>query len=193
MTDSAERSAPRRREPDRPGDDDPGPGRRIGIDVGSVRIGIASCDPGCVLATPVETVARAKSRGAEPTDVARVAALVAEYEAVEIVIGLPRTLRGESGSAVKAAESFARILAKHVDGVPIRMADERLTTVTATRALRDSGVRAKSQRSVIDQAAAVAILQGWLDERSSRLGAGTITHHSTTPSEQHGRDPEVGE
>ncbi|MDJ0395514.1 Holliday junction resolvase RuvX [Rhodococcus sp. G-MC3] len=192
MTDSTERTARRHREPDRPGVDDPGPGRRLGIDVGSVRIGIASSDPGCVLATPVETVARSKARGADPTDVARVAALVAEYEAVEIIVGLPRTLRGESGSAVKAAEGFVRVLAKHVPGVPIRMADERLTTVSATRALRDSGVRARSQRSVIDQAAAVAILQGWLDERSTRLGI-CEPHQSITPSEQQGRNPEVGE
>lgn len=180
-----------RREPDRPGVDDPGPGRRIAIDVGSVRIGVASSDPGGVLATPVETVARSKVKGPDAPDVARIVEIVEEYEAVEIVVGLPRTLRGESGSAVKAAEGFARTLSRRLSGVPIRMVDERLTTVTATRALRESGVRAKAQRSVIDQAAAVAILQGWLDERSARLNA-TDTH-STTPSEQQGRIPEVGE
>lgn len=126
--------------------DDPGTGRRIGVDVGSVRIGVASSDPGGILATPVETVPRSKVNGPAAPDVARVCAIVEEYEAVEIVIGLPRTLRGESGSAVKAAEGFARALAEAVPGVPIRMADERLTTVSATRALRESGVRAKSQR-----------------------------------------------
>ncbi|WP_168708257.1 MULTISPECIES: Holliday junction resolvase RuvX [unclassified Rhodococcus (in: high G+C Gram-positive bacteria)] len=155
--------------PDRPGADDPGLGRRIGIDVGSVRVGVAVSDPRCVLATPVETVVRSKPKGSDAPDVARVVEIVTEYEAVEVIIGLPRTLRGESGSAVKAAEGFARILSRRLPGVPIRMSDERLTTVTATRALRDSGVRGKSQRSVIDQAAAVAILQGWLDERSARL------------------------
>ncbi|WP_042939607.1 Holliday junction resolvase RuvX [Rhodococcus sp. AW25M09] len=153
------------RGPDRPGDDDPGRGRRIGIDVGSVRIGIASSDPDGVLATPVETVPRSKLKGPAAPDVMRVAEIVAEYDAVEIVIGLPRTLRGERGSAVDAAERFGRSLHRAVGDVPIRMADERLTTVSASRALRDSGVRAKNQRSVIDQAAAVAILQGWLDER----------------------------
>ncbi len=157
------------REPDRPGADDPGSGRRIGIDVGSVRIGVASSDPGGILATPVETVSRSKGKVTAFTDVARVAAIIEEYEAVEVVIGLPRTLRGESGSAVKAAEGFARALSKRIPGVPIRMSDERLTTVSATRALRESGVRGRDQRSVIDQAAAVAILQGWLDERSARL------------------------
>lgn len=186
-----ERSASRQRVPDRPGADDPGPGRRIGIDVGSVRIGVASSDPGGVLATPVETVARSKVKGPGAPDVARVVEIVREYEAVEIVVGLPRTLRGESGSAVKAAEGFARALSKQVVGVPIRMADERLTTVSATRALRDSGVRGKSQRAIIDQAAAVAILQGWLDERSARLEVRSNT--SSTPLEEQGRIPEVGE
>ena len=179
------------RGPDRPGVDDPGRGRRIGIDVGSVRIGIASSDPDGVLATPVETVARSKVKGPDAPDVARVADIVAEYEAVEVVIGLPRTLRGERGSAVDAAERFGRSLHRRLGDVPIRMADERLTTVSASRALRDSGVRAKNQRSVIDQAAAVAILQGWLDERravSDRSAAdrgvsdGTVSNDAGTNS-----------
>lgn len=179
------------RGPDRPGVDDPGRGRRIGIDVGSVRIGIASSDPDGVLATPVETVPRSKIKGPDAPDVVRVAEIVAEYEAVEIVIGLPRTLRGERGSAVDAAEKFGRSLHRRLGDLPIRMADERLTTVSASRALRDSGVRAKNQRSVIDQAAAVAILQGWLDERraASTRGAddravtkGTVSDHAGTNS-----------
>lgn len=134
----------------------------------------------------METVPRAKAKGSRSPDVLRVASIVQEYDAVEIVVGLPRTLRGERGSAVDAAAGFARALAKQVPGIPIRMADERLTTVTATRALRESGVRAKSQRGVIDQAAAVAILQGWLDERSSHLAA------QKNLAEQ-GHIPEVGE
>ncbi len=158
---------------------------------------MASSDPGGILATPVETVPRSKINGPAAPDVARVCEIVEEYEAVEIVIGLPRTLRGESGSAVKAAEKFARALARAVPGVPIRMADERLTTVSATRALRESGVRAKSQRGVIDQAAAVAILQGWLDERSSFRAAQTNTRPSPSEqparTEQQGRNPEVDE
>ncbi|MFC8180250.1 Holliday junction resolvase RuvX [Rhodococcus sp. 14-2470-1b] len=190
MSESTARSGTGRT-PDRPGFDDPGPGRRLGIDVGSVRIGVASSDPGCVLATPVETVARSKAKGADASDVARVVELAREYDVVEIVVGLPRTLRGESGSAVKAAQGFARVLARHIPDVPIRMADERLTTVTASRALRESGVRAKAQRGVIDQAAAVAILQGWLDERSAHLAR--QEHPISTPSEEQSRIPEVGE
>lgn len=155
-------------EPDHPGVDDPGRGRRIGIDVGSVRIGVASCDPDGILATPVETVARATG-ARDHADVTRITAIVAEYEAVEVIVGLPQTLRGEHGTAATIAASFAQQLRVAVAPIPVRLSDERLTTVAATRALRDSGVRAKGQRRVIDQAAAVSILQGWLDERSTRL------------------------
>lgn len=160
------------RGPDRPGNDDPGRGRRIGVDVGSVRIGVASCDPDGILATPVETVRRSKERGPDAPDIKRIAAIVTEYEAIEVIVGLPQTLRGERGKAASIAVAFAKRLSRQVDPIPVRMADERLTTVSATRALHESGVSARGQRSVIDQAAAVAILQGWLDERS-RSGMST--------------------
>ena len=160
--------------PDRPGADDPGRGRRLGIDVGSVRIGVASSDPDGVLATPVETVARSAKTHPEAADVTRIAELCQEYEAVEIIVGLPRTLRGERGKAADLAVRFAKVVARRIPDVPVRLADERLTTVSAARGLQESGVSAKSQRSVIDQAAAVAILQGWLDERvrTPRTGQG---------------------
>ncbi|ASF06432.1 putative Holliday junction resolvase [Nocardia brasiliensis NBRC 14402] len=160
---------------DRPHPDtDPGRGRRIAIDVGSVRIGVASSDPDGILATPVETVPRAKpnARGGRGSDISRIAEIVREYEAVEVIVGLPRTLRGEKGSAATIATAFAEQLRAAVSPVPIRLSDERLTTVSAARALRDSGVRARGQRQVIDQAAAVSILQGWLDERSAVLRSG---------------------
>lgn len=150
-------------EPDHPGDNDPGRGRRIGIDVGSVRIGVASSDPDGILATPVETVARGGG------DIGRIAAIVEEYEAVEVIVGLPQTLRGEHGTAAEIAAAFARSLGETITPIPVRLSDERLTTVTASRALRESGVKAKGQRKMIDQVAAVSILQGWLDERSARL------------------------
>ncbi|MRH87349.1 Holliday junction resolvase RuvX [Nocardia sp. SYP-A9097] len=151
--------------------DDPGRGRRIALDVGTVRIGVASSDPDGLLATPVETVPKAKkiAPGTLAPDLARIAELVREYEAVEVIVGLPRTLRGESGSSAKLAATFAGRLRTLIAPVPVRLSDERLTTVSAARALRDSGVRARGQRSVIDQAAAVSILQGWLDERSAAL------------------------
>ncbi|GAB2633555.1 Holliday junction resolvase RuvX [Nocardia goodfellowii] len=154
---------------------DPGRGRRIAIDVGSVRIGVASSDPDAILATPVETVPRAKSgaRGGGPAaDITRIAEIVREYEAVEVIVGLPRTLRGEKGTAAGLAIAFAKRLQASIAPVPIRLSDERLTTVSAARALRDSGVRTRGQRRVIDQAAAVSILQGWLDERSAVLRSG---------------------
>ncbi|MCU1648714.1 MAG: ruvX [Nocardia sp.] len=150
---------------------DPGRGRRISLDVGTVRIGVASSDPDGILATPVETVPKAKkvAPGTLSPDLARIAEIVREYEAVEVIVGLPRTLRGESGSSAKLAATFAGRLRTLVAPIPVRLSDERLTTVSAARALRDSGVRARGQRQVIDQAAAVSILQGWLDERSAAL------------------------
>jgi putative holliday junction resolvase len=147
--------------PDRPGGDDPGRGRRLGIDVGSVRIGVAASDPDAILATPVETVRRDRTS----KHLSRLAKLVAEYDAVEVIVGLPRTLADRTGPAAQAAIEVAELLAQRISPIPVRMADERLTTVTAQRSLREAGVRAKSQRSVVDQAAAVAILQSWLDQR----------------------------
>ncbi len=137
-------------------------GRRIGVDVGSVRIGVAVCDPDGILATPVETVRRSPS---DDADLRRIAGLVDEYDAIGVIVGLPKTLRNEQGAAAQVARDFGDRLAKIVAPVPIEFSDERFTTVTATAALRASGVSAKSSRRVIDQAAAVAILQGWLDSR----------------------------
>ncbi|MEU2031898.1 Holliday junction resolvase RuvX [Nocardia amamiensis] len=172
MGDSGEPRRSARHGADRPNPaTDPGRGRRIGVDVGSVRIGVAACDPDGILATPVETVPRAKQRDREAPapDIGRIAEIVREYEAVEVIVGLPRTLRGEKGTAATLATAFAERLRAAVAPVPVRLSDERLTTVSAARALRDSGVRARGQRQVIDQAAAVSILQGWLDERSAVL------------------------
>lgn len=147
--------------PDRPGVDDPGSGRRLGIDVGSVRIGVATSDPDGILATPVETVRRDRTA----KHIRRLVELVAELQAVEVIVGLPRTLADRTGPSAVDAIELADVLAAKIAPVPVRMADERLTTVTAQRSLRQAGVRAKGQRRVIDQVAAVAILQGWLDER----------------------------
>jgi putative Holliday junction resolvase len=154
--------------PDHPGGSagspDPGRGRRLGIDVGSVRIGVASSDPDGILATPVETVARERRKDSD-RHLRRLAQLVAEYEAVEVIVGLPRTLADRTGPAAHDAIDVAEALARRIAPIPVRMADERLTTVTAQRSLRDAGVRARGQRAVIDQAAAVGILQSWLDQR----------------------------
>lgn len=137
------------------------PGRRLGVDVGSVRVGVAICDPAGVLATPLATLARDADGG---TDLRALAELVAEHEVVGVVVGLPRTLADREGPAAVAARAFAAALAAVVP-VPVELVDERLTTVVATRQLRQRGVKGRRQRAVIDQAAAVAILQGWLDRR----------------------------
>jgi len=147
--------------PDRPGADDPGRGRRLGIDVGTVRIGVAVSDPDAILATPVETVRRDRGSG----HLRRLAALVRELEVVEVVVGLPRTLADRAGLSAEDAVEMADAVAERINPVPVRLADERLTTVSAARSLREAGVRVKNQRGMIDQAAAVAILQGWLDQR----------------------------
>ncbi|EUA19090.1 hypothetical protein I553_10209 [Mycobacterium xenopi 4042] len=141
------------------------PGRRLGVDVGSVRIGVASSDPDGILATPVETVRRDRS-GAH---VRRLAELAAELGAVEVIVGLPGPW--PTGPVRRPGRDRAgRRAGRRIAPIPVRLADERLTTVSAQRSLRAAGISAKSQRAVIDQAAAVAILQGWLDQRRATLG-----------------------
>ncbi len=138
-------------------------GRRLGVDVGAVRVGVASCDPDGILATPLETVARDAEGG---SDVRRIAELVAEHDAVAVVLGLPRTLAGAEGPAARAAQEFAEALRRTLE-VPVEMTDERMTTVVATRQLAGR-VKGRKQRAVVDQVAAVAILQGWLDAARGR-------------------------
>jgi len=157
------------RVPDRPGADDPGRGRRLGVDVGTVRIGVAVSDPDGILATPVETVRRERTG----KHLRRLSALVTEYDIVEVIVGLPRTLADRAGTSAQDAVEVADALAERIAPVPVRLADERLTTVVAQRSLREAGVRAKSQRGVIDQAAAVGILQGWLDQRRNKTSGGS--------------------
>lgn len=160
------------RQPDRPGGSldpgDPGRGRRLGVDVGSVRVGVAVSDPDGILATPLETVMRDRRKSSD-RHLRRLAALVEELDVVEVVVGLPRTLADRSGSSARDAIAVADALTRRVAPTPVRLADERLTTVVAQRSLRDAGIRAKGQRSVIDQAAAVGILQNWLDQRRTAM------------------------
>lgn len=145
---------------------------RLGVDVGSVRIGVAVSDPHGILATPVTTVPRDPERGPRGEtgggtgsghDIDRLAELVAEHAVVEVVVGLPRTLRGTDGPAVAAVREFGDRLARRIEGVPVVYTDERLTTVTAHRVLAERGVSSKARRPVVDQVAAVEILQSRLD------------------------------
>ncbi len=132
-------------------------GSRLGVDVGSARIGIASCDPHGLLASPLTTVRRGRG------DLAEIARLAAERDVIEIVVGLPTSLSGKPGQAADQARDFAESLAGVVSPVPVRLVDERFTTVIAHAALAQGGRNAKERRTVIDQAAAALLLQGALD------------------------------
>jgi putative Holliday junction resolvase len=144
------------------------PGVRIGVDVGKVRVGVARSDRDALLATPVETV----PRGAGTID--RLRELIGELEPVEIVVGLPISLSGGDTASTTDARDLAAQLAA-ASGVPVRLVDERLTTVSAQRALHDAGRRAKGSRPVIDQVAAVIILQNALDfERTAGRPPGAL-------------------
>jgi putative holliday junction resolvase len=133
-------------------------GVRLAVDVGSVRIGVARCDPAGILATPLETVKTGRG------DVDRIVALVAEYEAVEVIVGLPTSLSGREGPAAESARAFAVRLARKLPAETVRLYDERFTTVTASAGLRANGMKAKNQRSVIDQTAAAVLLQAAIDK-----------------------------
>ncbi|MCP2636917.1 Holliday junction resolvase RuvX [Microbacterium sp. HD4P20] len=135
-------------------------GVRLGIDVGRVRVGVARSDPDGLLATPVETVPR------DDAALARIRALADEHSAFELLVGLPLNMRGEDTASTEDARTFAAALAT-ASGVPVRLVDERLSTVSAHAALRSSGRTQRSSRSIVDQVAAVVLLQQALDVEKS--------------------------
>ena len=150
-------------------------GVRLGIDVGKARIGVARSDPHGMLATPVSTVARSESA------VGDILTIAAESDCTEIVVGLPLSLTGSHTPSTADAEEFAQLLAQH-SPVPVRMVDERLSTVSAQSALHASGRTTKNSRAVIDQVAAVIILQHALDmERASSREPGTVIQPNGSP------------
>lgn len=140
-------------------------GRRVGIDFGDVRIGVAVCDPDGLVATPFETV----QAGSEA--IGRLAEIVHEVDATECVVGLPVGLSGREGPAAAKVRTFCAGLATAIDPVPIRLFDERMSTMTADSLLRQRGRSGASKRSVIDQAAAAVILQAALDSERTRGSA----------------------
>jgi putative Holliday junction resolvase len=153
-------------------------GVRLGIDPGDARIGVSRSDPTGFLATPLETVRRGKG------DLARLARLVQEEEAVEVVVGLPRSLSGGEGPAAVKTREFASRLAARIAPVVVRLLDERLTTVSAEAMLRDRGKKGAERRAVVDQAAAVLILQHALDtERATGRPPGEIVGGETVTGE----------
>ena len=140
-------------------------GVRIGVDVGQVRVGVSRSDPDGILATPLVTLARdlTAAPDAVPSDLAELAALVVEHEAVGVVVGLPVNLAGKHGPAAVHVKAYADRLVDVIAPVPVTLTDERMSTVVASRRLAERGVRGKRQRAVVDQAAAVEILQSWQD------------------------------
>lgn len=156
---------------------------RLGVDVGDVRVGVARSDLDGLLATPVETMPR-------PTAAAGVASLARELDTQVIVVGLPRSLDGHEGAAAGKARAFCEELAAALHtggGTPgIRLVDERLTTVTAHQALHTSGRKGRKHRSVVDQVAAVMILQQALDlERATGRDPGeAFTPRPAGPDER---------
>jgi putative holliday junction resolvase len=139
-------------------------GRVLGVDVGTVRVGLALSDATGTLASPLETLRRAKNHA----DLDRLAALVVEHEVTEVVVGEPVHLSGASGASAEDAGNYAQELADRIPDVPVILIDERLSTVTAASHLREGGIDSRKQRAVIDQAAAVVILQQFLDSRRPR-------------------------
>ena len=152
------------------------PGVRLGIDPGEVRIGVAASDPSGMLATPVETVPRGRG------DLARLRAVAAELGAGEVVVGLPRSLSGGEGPSAARVRVFAGQLAAVLaaDDVAVRLFDERLSTVSAEAVLRAQGRGGKKRRAVVDQAAAVVVLQNALDtERGTGRPPGELVPPAT--------------
>lgn len=138
-------------------------GIRLGIDVGKVRIGVAQSDPDGLLATPVTTV----QRGVDAAYLSQLIELVSERECAVVYVGLPLSLSGEHSASTADAIAVASALEAEL-AVPVRLVDERLSTVTAQAALHQSGRNTKNSRTVIDQAAAVVILQNALDTERSQ-------------------------
>ncbi|WP_343065145.1 Holliday junction resolvase RuvX [Nocardioides mesophilus] len=161
---------------------------RLGVDVGDVRIGVARSDPSGLIATPVETVRRGAG------DLARLRAIAEEEGAVEVVVGLPRSLSGREGPAAEKVRVFAGQVATALAPVPVRLCDERLTTVTAENVLRERGKKGQKRRAVVDQAAAVVILQNALEtERSSgRVPGEIVADPSAAPTDQSDQTDRTG-
>lgn len=150
-------------------------GVRLGIDVGKARVGVARCDPDGMLAVPVETVPRSEH------SLSRLAELAAEYEPREFVVGLPINMQGTDTASTVDAREFAADL-QQLTGVPVRMIDERLSTVTAHAALRSSGRTQRKSRSIVDQIAAVVLLQHAIDtEKSTGSPAGFVVPTDEEP------------
>lgn len=138
--------------------------RILGLDYGSVTVGVAVSDALKVTAQPLETIKRKDENKLRQT-CARIEQLIAEYEVESIVLGYPKNMNDSVGERAKKTEEFKAMLERRT-GLPVTLWDERLTTVAAERVLMESGVRRENRKAVIDQVAAALILQGYLDSLS---------------------------
>ena len=144
-----------------------GPGGRVlGVDLGTKRVGVALSDSGGILASPYEVLERT---GDLARDRARLKAIVDEVEAVLVVVGLPLSMDGSVGRAASAALAEAAAHAEVLDPVPVETFDERLTTVSADRSMKERKMDAPARRKVVDKVAAAVMLQAWLDSREARI------------------------
>jgi putative holliday junction resolvase len=139
------------------------------VDVGTVRVGVAICDRDAILATPLKTLDRNPKKN---SDVRALAALAVNRGAVQIFVGLPRTMKGEEHASARMATEYAQLLADELNragtDVPVHLVDERLSTVTAHRHLHEAGMSSKNHRKVVDQVAAAGILQHAIDMQKAR-------------------------
>jgi len=135
--------------------------RTLGVDLGSVRVGVALSDPTGTLASPLAVL----PRSARLLD--QLAALAAEHEVDAVVVGLPRSLDGQERKAAKAARAEAGVLATRLS-VPVHLQDERLSTVAAHAGLTAAGRTARQRRGSVDASAAAVLLQSWLESPAGR-------------------------
>jgi putative Holliday junction resolvase len=144
-------------------------GIKLGVDVGTVRVGVAICDRDSILATPYKTLDRNAKKN---SDVRVIANLVQELGAVQVIVGLPRTMKGEERTSAKMATDYALLLADELAArglaVPVNLVDERLSSVTAHRNLHEAGMSGRNHRKVVDQVAAAGILQHAIDMQKAR-------------------------
>jgi putative holliday junction resolvase len=146
-------------------------GRRLAIDVGSVRIGLASCDPDGILSSPLSAISR---RDSASETIQEIAELVSELAVIEVLVGDPISLSGNQTGSTKDARELAIRIASAI-AVPVRLVDERLTTVSAQAKLRESGKDSRTSKSLIDSASAVEILEQALNtERSTGQAPGIL-------------------
>lgn len=172
-------------------------GVKLGVDVGLVRVGLASCDNGGVLATPISTLKRDPKKNSDVSVIVREAA---ERGAVEIFVGLPRTLRGTESASAAMARDYAALLAQRLSEVlpqvPVRLIDERLSTVSAHRSLHEAGISSRKHRKLVDQVAAVGILQHAIDSQRSlqtEVGTAVSAMPAGPPKTTNHPAPQLGE